>query len=106
MTSIEKTSKPKFTLRFEEMLGFDLRSLALFRMGLAVIILADLIIRTGDLQAHYTDAGVLPRTVLMTKNYPSFLLVVSFNERSSFNPRNIICFRGIIRISSVSRLSH
>lgn len=41
--------------------GLDLRSLALLRIGLAWVILADLFTRMGDLVAHYTDAGVLPR---------------------------------------------
>jgi hypothetical protein len=39
----------------------DLRSLALFRIGLGLLILADLAIRSTDLVAHYTDAGLLPR---------------------------------------------
>ena len=42
----------------------DLRSLALVRIGLALLILADLVSRASQLMAHYTDAGVLPRTVL------------------------------------------
>ncbi|WP_008314015.1 DCC1-like thiol-disulfide oxidoreductase family protein [Leptolyngbya sp. PCC 6406] len=46
---------------WEKRYGLDLRSLALFRMGLALVILADLTTRFGDLTAHYTDAGVLPR---------------------------------------------
>lgn len=47
------------------MLGsVDLRSLAVVRMGLALILLADLIGRCGQLTAHYSDAGVLPRSVL------------------------------------------
>jgi hypothetical protein len=41
--------------------GLDLRSLALFRVGLAVLLLADLGGRWPDLEAHYSDAGVLPR---------------------------------------------
>lgn len=45
----------------EKRYGLDLRSLALLRMGLALVILADLLTRMGDLVAHYTDAGVLPR---------------------------------------------
>src|SRR5829696_6414192 len=48
-----------------EVFGADLRSLALFRIVLAVLVLADLANRTTDLTAHYTDAGVLPRTALV-----------------------------------------
>lgn len=44
--------------------GVDLRSLAVVRMGLAVLLLVDLASRAGDLSAHYSDAGVLPRSTL------------------------------------------
>jgi hypothetical protein len=43
--------------------GLDLRSLALFRIGLALLLLADLTSRWPDLEAHYSDAGVMPRAV-------------------------------------------
>jgi len=48
------------------MLGsVDLRSLAVVRIGLAVLLIADLIGRAGALSAHYSDAGVLPRAALI-----------------------------------------
>lgn len=46
----------------QRIFSIDLRTLAFFRLGLAVIILADLCIRAGDLTAHYTDIGTFPRT--------------------------------------------
>ncbi|MEM6985856.1 MAG: hypothetical protein AAF499_04885, partial [Pseudomonadota bacterium] len=49
---------------FERVFALDLRSVALFRVGLAVAVLSDLLYRASDLSAFYTDAGVLPRTVL------------------------------------------
>ena len=45
----------------------DARSLAVFRIGLALTILLDLAIRAQDLGAHYTDAGVVPRALLATQ---------------------------------------
>src|SRR3954469_8327246 len=48
-----------------EAFSADLRSLAAFRMVLAVLVLADLADRATDLYAHYTDGGILPRSVLM-----------------------------------------
>ena len=48
-----------------EIFGADLRSLATFRIVLALLVLADLAIRATDLSAHYTDAGIMPRTVLV-----------------------------------------
>src|SRR5215204_3205285 len=48
-----------------EIFGADLRSLAVFRVVLALLVLADLANRATDLNQHYTDAGVLPRTALI-----------------------------------------
>ena len=47
--------------RLKTIFSIDLRSLALFRIGLAVLIIADLISRARDLSAFYTDGGVLSR---------------------------------------------
>jgi len=44
--------------------GLDPRSLALFRIGLGLTLLVDLAGRWPDLVAHYTDAGVLPRSTV------------------------------------------
>lgn len=44
--------------------ALDRRSLALFRVGLALVLLADLAGRWPDLAAHYSDDGVLPRSLL------------------------------------------
>src|SRR5215204_111479 len=48
-----------------ELFGADLRSLAAFRIVLALLVLADLAGKSTDLYAHYTDRGVLPRSVLV-----------------------------------------
>jgi hypothetical protein len=48
-----------------EIFGADLRSLAAFRIMLALLVLADLANRHTDLYAHYTDRGILPRGVLL-----------------------------------------
>ncbi len=48
-----------------EIFGADLRSLATFRIVLALLALSDLANRATDLFAHYTDAGIMPRTVLV-----------------------------------------
>jgi hypothetical protein len=49
-----------------EMFSFDLRSLALFRIVMATLMLADLWNRIPDVEAHYTDFGVLPRVDYIT----------------------------------------
>jgi hypothetical protein len=48
-----------------DMFGIDLRTLALFRIGLGTLLLADLALRARDLTAHYTDAGILSRAALL-----------------------------------------
>lgn len=64
-----------FLLRWRDHLSLDLRSLALFRICLGLLLIADLVQRSGDLAAHYTDAGILPRSVLLEQ---------SFNNRPYF----------------------
>src|ERR671912_1451365 len=66
------TAAPKHTTagrrvraKIVEIFGADLRSLAVFRIVLALLVLADLANRATDLYQHYADAGVLPRTVLV-----------------------------------------
>lgn len=51
--------------RLSQVLGIDLRALALFRIALGGIVLVDLALRARDLRAHYTDEGVLPRADLI-----------------------------------------
>jgi hypothetical protein len=51
--------------RREQLLGIDLRSLAAFRVALGALLLSDVIYRGLDLAAHYTDAGVLPRSLYL-----------------------------------------
>jgi hypothetical protein len=55
----------KLKSKFIELFGIDLRSLALFRMGLALVLIGDLLVRLQDLKAHYSDDGVLPRSALI-----------------------------------------
>ena len=51
--------------QIKKIFALDLRSLALLRIGLALVIIADLLNRFGDIKAHYSDAGVLDRTTLI-----------------------------------------
>jgi hypothetical protein len=50
--------------RFQELVGLDLRSLALFRIVLGLLLLTDLGIRSTALYAHYTDRGLMPISAL------------------------------------------
>ena len=49
---------------FRNLFGIDPRSLALFRMAMAALLLADLTIRATDLRAMYTDDGMFSRALI------------------------------------------
>ena len=56
----------------------DLRALAGLRIGLGFLVLLDLAGRLRDLEAFYTDGGVLPRVVLLQMQHPTlFNLLLS-----------------------------
>lgn len=50
----------------------DLRALALLRMGLAAVLLLDLGIRSTDLEAHYSNLGVLPIGALLDHTWTPY----------------------------------
>jgi hypothetical protein len=52
--------------------GLDLRALALLRMGTAAVILLDLAIRSTDLEAHYSNLGVLPVAVVVERAWTPY----------------------------------
>jgi hypothetical protein len=64
MTSLNIKLTPLRTI-----FGIDLRTLALFRVLLGVYIVIDLVMRARDLAAHYTDAGIMPRSVQIDHLY-------------------------------------
>lgn len=49
---------------WQRMFVLDLWSLAVFRVGLALVILADTLVAISNAEAFYSDAGVLPRTAM------------------------------------------
>ncbi len=53
-----------------EMFALDLRSLGLFRIGIALILLYDLLLRSFELSFFYTDLGATPREVLWHSPFP------------------------------------
>jgi len=48
--------------------GIDARALAVFRISLGLLLLADLLLRSRNLVAFYTDAGLLPRATLRAEH--------------------------------------
>ena len=53
------------SLLAERVFGVDVRSLAVFRMGLSLVVLGDLADRARHLTLLYTDFGVLPRAAAL-----------------------------------------
>jgi predicted DCC family thiol-disulfide oxidoreductase YuxK len=47
------------------LLGADCRSLAVLRVGVGMIVILDICQRLSDLEAHYTDFGVAPRSLII-----------------------------------------
>ena len=61
-----------------ELFGADLRALAVLRIGLALILLVDLVQRSSDLLLHYSDLGLLPRADLLRLNGRRSLASIHF----------------------------
>jgi hypothetical protein len=57
---------------FKNYLQFDLRALALMRMGIASVIMLDLLIRLTDLEAFYTNRGAVPLNLLFENNWNQY----------------------------------
>ena len=54
----------RLSVAFARRVAIDRRALAAFRVALGALVIADLALRSRDLVAFYTDAGVLPRSAL------------------------------------------
>jgi predicted DCC family thiol-disulfide oxidoreductase YuxK len=55
----------KAFLVIDRLFGVDTRSLALFRVGSAVLLLVELVYRMRNVTAYYTDSGVMPRELVI-----------------------------------------
>src|ERR687898_121730 len=89
MTAAPKdtTAGRRVRAKIVEIFGADLRSLAVFRIVLALLVLADLANRATDLYQHYTDAGVLPRTALVEEVMSPWAFSLNLmNGGPSFQP--------------------
>ena len=69
--------------------GLDLRSLALWRVGLAGGILADLGWRLGTLTLNYSDRGVLPRSALGELWLPGYWSIHTWSGTVGWQ---VVCF--------------
>ena len=97
MTSIAKRSPTPAWWREKviDVFGADLRSLALFRIVLALLVMGDLASRATDLVAHYTDAGVLPRTVLLEQVLSRWSFSLSLMNGEPFFQALLFCVAAV-----------
>jgi hypothetical protein len=57
-------------------LSFDLRALALMRVAVSVVVLLDLAIRCGDLEAFYSDTGAVPLSMLFQHSWNDYFISI------------------------------
>lgn len=62
----------KISNQLKSIFTLDIRSLSIMRIGIGLTLLLDLIIRSKDLTAHYTDNGVLPQELLFRSYWNEF----------------------------------
>src|ERR1043166_6905387 len=55
-------------------LSLDRRALAVMRMAVAAVIMADLAIRWSDLEAFYANSGVAPLSMIFEKNWNQYYI--------------------------------
>ncbi|HAG80213.1 MAG TPA: hypothetical protein DCL61_03355 [Cyanobacteria bacterium UBA12227] len=99
MISRELTLKKNVVAKLDELFGFDLRSLAVLRIGLALLILADLIKRSQYLNAHYTDLGILPRGPLIEQFSNRWFWSLHFLSGESFFQGILFVLAGLLALS-------
>lgn len=70
-----------FTQSIRSIFTLDLRALALLRIGLALVVMMDLIFRLSDLKAFYTGPGVLPLEALFRFHWhPAYFSLYTTND--------------------------
>ena len=84
-----------------KLIAIDGRSLAMFRVGLGFILLVDVFRRMSSLEAHYTDFGVLPRSIVPAA---SSKRCVSYGKIKGFNRNTIIQLKNC-RVCKINRSS-
>jgi hypothetical protein len=63
-TAPPPTGAAQSILPWRDFLSLDIRSLAVMRIGLGLVLLGDWLQRLPDLSAHATDTGVMPRSLV------------------------------------------
>jgi hypothetical protein len=90
--------------KFVEVFGADLRSLATFRIVLALLVLADLANRATDLAAYYTDWGILPRVAAIQDARLLSPYSFSLNLMNGMSPFQALLF-GVAALAALAMLA-
>jgi len=76
----------RFLIRARNAASLDTRALSLFRIGIAMLLLCDLVIRAGDLHAFYSDEGVAPRALVQDAAWnPVYVPLYMFSGSAVFS---------------------
>ncbi|HAC63939.1 MAG TPA: HTTM domain-containing protein [Cyanothece sp. UBA12306] len=82
----------------KELLSLDLRSLALFRISLAILIILDLLNRSQDIKAHYTESGVFRLAALTNEFSNEWFWSFHFINGSVLFQTILFCLAGLLAI--------
>ncbi|KYR02878.1 hypothetical protein DLAC_00351 [Tieghemostelium lacteum] len=66
----------RFKLKMQQMFGMDLRSIALFRVVMALCVIGDMLERLTDLRVMYTEEGIMPRSLIVTRYSSNFFFPI------------------------------
>lgn len=82
---MSEVEAPARTWPGRHVVELDLRSLALFRMTFGLVLIFDSLSRWLDATAHYSDLGLLPRSILLQMGWnPYFLSVHMMSGQPGF----------------------
>jgi Vitamin K-dependent gamma-carboxylase len=82
----------KLLVKLRNTTALDSRALSLFRIGIGVLLIADLLIRISDLDAFYTDAGLVPRSLVWNTFWnPGYIPIHTFSGERSYILMLFIC---------------
>ena len=87
-------ARRKTLASLQDLFGIDSRSLALFRIGIALVVLFDLAVRSADLAVFYTDAGVLPRAALVGQARNEWTLSIHLLNGTAVVQAVLLCLQG------------
>ena len=96
MSAAESASRLTPRDLLDRMFGIDVRALAVFRMGVAVILLYDLVSRAMDFEAHYTDFGVLPYADMLANHHDRWTWTIHALGGGMWWPAALFAVAGVL----------